>query len=121
MDHSMFMMLSGKIHDDLVFPLLTDTPIRLMTTEVILQFAFGRSGGLIEEDQNGFRSWFLEGFDAASKSIPDLQYKPWLRHLTNIIPQALVYKLSPDIGNLLDMLKVRFLAVQKMSSVLLAN
>ncbi|KAJ5137071.1 hypothetical protein N7448_005625 [Penicillium atrosanguineum] len=78
---------------------------RLMTTEVILQFAFGRSGGLIEEDKNGFRSWFLEGFDAASKSIPDLQYKPWLRHLTNIIPQALVYKLSPEIGNLLDIAK----------------
>jgi hypothetical protein len=79
-----------------------------MTTEVILQFAFGRSGGLIDEDKNGFRSWFLEGFDAASKSIPDLQYKPWLRHLSNLIPQALVYKLNPEIGNLLDIAKVPF-------------
>ncbi|CAG8153215.1 unnamed protein product [Penicillium nalgiovense] len=78
---------------------------RLMTTEVILQLAFGRAGGLIEEDQNGFRSWFLEGFDAASKSIPDLQYQPWLRKLINIIPQTLVYKLSPEIGNLLDITK----------------
>lgn len=92
-----------------------------MTTEVILQFAFGRSGGLIEEDKNGFRSWFLEGFDAASKSIPDLQYKPWLRHLINVIPQALVYKLSPEIGNLLDMAKVHFHAFQNMSSVPFAN
>ncbi|KAJ6119485.1 hypothetical protein N7523_003765 [Penicillium sp. IBT 18751x] len=78
---------------------------RLMTTEVILQFAFGRNGGLIDEDKNGFNSWFLKGFDAASKSIPDLQYNPWLRHLTNIIPQAIVYKLSPEIGNLLDIAK----------------
>ncbi|KAJ9482048.1 hypothetical protein VN97_g11399 [Penicillium thymicola] len=80
--------------------------LRLMTTEVILQFACGRAGGLIEEDQNGFRSSILEGFDAASKSIPDLQYQPWLRKLINIIPQTLVYKLSPEIGNLLDTTKL---------------
>lgn len=89
-----------------------------MTTEVILQLAFGRAGGLIEEDQNGFRSWFLEGFDAAAKGIPDLQYQPWLRKLINIIPQTLVYKLSPEIGNLLDIMKVHIHTSQDMSSAL---
>ncbi|KAJ5927258.1 hypothetical protein N7516_009031 [Penicillium verrucosum] len=50
------------------------------------------------------RSW--GGFNAASKRIPDLQYQPWLRKLINIIPQTLVYNLSPEIGSLLDITKL---------------
>jgi hypothetical protein len=79
----------------------------LLTTEVILQFAFGRTGGMIEEDRNGFRSWFLDGFDFASQSIPDLQYKPWLRRISNILPRVLVQMISPEIGNLFKIAKVR--------------
>lgn len=71
----------------------------------------------MEEDQNGFRSSILKGFDAAPKRISDLQYQPWLRRLINIIPQTLVYKLSPEIGNLLDITKVHVHTFQGMSSV----
>ncbi|KAI9158092.1 Major facilitator superfamily multidrug transporter mdrA [Paramyrothecium foliicola] len=50
--------------------------LRLLTTEIIMQFAFARSANLIEADPNGFRSWFLDAFDLASISINDMQYRP---------------------------------------------
>jgi Cytochrome P450 len=87
------MMLSGEIYDELVWSLLTKTPVRLMTTEVILQFAFGRSGALLKRIRTVSAPGFWRASTPLQKSIPDLQYKPWLRHLTNVIPQALVYKL----------------------------
>lgn len=85
---------------------LIRTSFRLLTTEVVLQFAFGRSGCMIEEDKTGFHSWFLDGFDVASQSLPDLQYNPWLRWLSNLLPESIVYRMSPEISNLLNIAKV---------------
>ncbi|KAI8648552.1 hypothetical protein NCS57_01466400 [Fusarium keratoplasticum] len=76
---------------------------RLLTTEVVMQFAFARSADLIGEDANGFRSWFLDGFDLASQSIFDMQHSPWLQFAGNVMPRPVVRLLSKEIGTLLDM------------------
>lgn len=61
---------------------------------------------MIEEDKNGFHSWFLDGFDAASQSVTDLQYNPWLRRLSNFLPESVLYRMSPDIANLFKIAKI---------------
>lgn len=72
-----------------------------------MQFAFARSADLIGEDANGFRSWFLDGFDLASQSIFDMQHSPWLQFAGNVMPRPVVRLLSKEIGTLLDMREVR--------------
>jgi hypothetical protein len=79
---------------------------RLLTTEVIMEFAFARSAEMINEDPDGFESWFLRGFDVAAKSILEMQYNPLLRKMSKKIPRPIVRKLSPEVGMILDIQEV---------------
>ncbi|KAH6884607.1 cytochrome P450 [Thelonectria olida] len=107
--------LQPIIHDkldllgDKINRLYKDGPVnvydafRLLTTEVVMQFAFARSADLIGEDAEGFHSWFLDAFDLASQSIFDMQHNPWLRFAGNLMPRPVVRLLSKEVGTLLDM------------------
>ncbi|EWY92079.1 hypothetical protein FOYG_08979 [Fusarium oxysporum NRRL 32931] len=76
---------------------------RLLSTEVILEFAIARPADLIGEDPNGFRSWFLDAFDLASQSIIELQHSLLLRIFTKSMPRWVIKIVSKEAEKLLDM------------------
>ncbi|KAF3398230.1 Trichodiene oxygenase [Penicillium rolfsii] len=78
---------------------------RAFTTEFILEFAFGRPGGLIEEQPETFRSWFLDGLDRAGDSFPIMVGRPWLREIFQRIPMKLVGRLVPELSNFFSILE----------------
>ncbi|EWZ00175.1 hypothetical protein FOYG_00064 [Fusarium oxysporum NRRL 32931] len=84
-------------------PINVYNAFRLLTTEVVMQFAFARSADLIGEDPDGFNSWFLDAFDLASQSIFDMQHNPWLRFAGNLMPRPVVRLLSKEVATLLGM------------------
>ncbi|OCT49456.1 cytochrome P450 oxidoreductase [Cladophialophora carrionii] len=86
-------------------PVDTYDAFRLLTTEVILEFAFARSANMITEHADSFKSWFLDAFDVASQSIFDMQYRPFVRHLAGILPSCVIRVLNPNVGTLLDVIK----------------
>ncbi|KAJ0423112.1 cytochrome P450 [Aspergillus carlsbadensis] len=61
---------------------------RSFTTEFILEFAFGRPGGL----------------DNAGESFPMMVGKPWVRTIAQRIPRSLVRCLVPELSNFLNIL-----------------
>jgi hypothetical protein len=75
-----------------------------------MQFAFARSADLIEADPKGFRSWFLDAFDLASTSIFEMQYRPLIRKMANMMPINLVRLFQPSVGCLFDLVEVRFVS-----------
>ncbi|KAJ6016808.1 cytochrome P450 [Penicillium sp. IBT 35674x] len=76
---------------------------RLLTTEIITEFAFAKSANLIEEMSDEMDSWFLEAFDVGSQSIVDLQYNPVLRNLVSFLPASVVKILNPQLRSILDL------------------
>ncbi|KAF9885222.1 hypothetical protein FE257_000582 [Aspergillus nanangensis] len=78
---------------------------RLLTTEIITQFAFAKSANLIEEKTDGLESWFLDAFDVGSQSVVDTQYSAFLRQLVTILPAGVVGMLNPPLRSILDLQK----------------
>ncbi|GFF74814.1 hypothetical protein IFM60648_04287 [Aspergillus lentulus] len=79
--------------------------VRLLTTDIITEFAFAKSANLIEEKSNDLDSWFLDAFDVASQSVVDLQYNALLRQLVKVLPISAVEFLSPKLGSILNLQK----------------
>ncbi|KXH50905.1 hypothetical protein CNYM01_03359 [Colletotrichum nymphaeae SA-01] len=79
--------------------------MRALTTEVIMQFAFGRSGGMIEENEHNFTSWFSDSLSVASHGFHTMLYNPLARHIGNCLPIPLVTFMKPDVGKILSLLK----------------
>ncbi|OLN85051.1 Benzoate 4-monooxygenase 1 [Colletotrichum chlorophyti] len=76
---------------------------RIFTTEVITQYAFARSAGMIEEQENTFNAKFLESLAVASHGISMMYEKPWLRHLSNVLPRSLTALLSPEVERIFSL------------------
>ncbi|GKT64404.1 cytochrome P450 [Colletotrichum tofieldiae] len=51
--------------------------LRLLTTEIIMQFAFSQSAGMIEEQEDDFGSGFTNALSVASHSVYLMYEKPW--------------------------------------------
>lgn len=79
---------------------------RLLTTEIITEFAFAKSPNLIEERNDEFDSWFLDAFDIGSQSVVDLQYNPVFRRFVNLLPVGVVGLLNPKLASILNLQKV---------------
>ncbi|KAJ5660929.1 cytochrome P450 [Penicillium longicatenatum] len=77
--------------------------VRLLTTEIITEFAFAKSANLIEEKSDELDSWFLDAFDVGSQSIVDLQYNAVLRQIVKILPTGAVKILNPKLRSILDL------------------
>ncbi|KAL2859373.1 cytochrome P450 [Aspergillus pseudodeflectus] len=104
--HEKMAMLKKKLYRLCESALIqTYEAFRLFTTEIIMEFAFARSAEPIEQSPNDFRSWFLNRSDVAFQGIGDMQYRPWLRHLSGPIPESLLWIIRPEIGKLLDLLQ----------------
>jgi hypothetical protein len=71
-----------------------------------MEFCFADSGGMMEEDPNGFDARFIEAFVIAAEELSNLQHHPWLRTLVNNLPEGLVKALDPRTGCFLDMVDV---------------
>lgn len=71
-----------------------------------MQFAFAQSAGMIEEQKDGFGSWFLDGFDVAAGSIADMQHMPWMRKISGVLPIKLVKMMSSELATLLNIVDV---------------
>ncbi|KAK0378116.1 hypothetical protein CLIM01_04542 [Colletotrichum limetticola] len=80
--------------------------MRALTTKVIMQFAFGRSGGMIEENEHDFTSWFSDSLSVASHGFHTMLYCPLARHIGNCLPILFVNFMKPDVGKHLSLLKV---------------
>ncbi|KAJ5563968.1 cytochrome P450 [Penicillium frequentans] len=77
--------------------------VRLLTTEIITEFAFAKSPNLIEERSDEMDSWFLDAFDVGSQSIVDLQYNSVLRNIVSNLPASVVKILNPQLRSILDL------------------
>lgn len=80
---------------------------RLLTTEIVMQFAFSRSAGLLEEHHDDFGSNFTDALAVGSHSVYIMFEKPWIRHLANAMPTSIMRFLKPEMGALMDMIEVR--------------
>ncbi|PWY72800.1 cytochrome P450 [Aspergillus eucalypticola CBS 122712] len=76
---------------------------RLLTTDIITEFAFAKSANLIEERHDELDSWFLDAFDVGSQSVVDTQYSSVLRQIVKILPGAVVKLLNPKLRSILDL------------------
>ncbi|KAL2832292.1 cytochrome P450 [Aspergillus pseudoustus] len=79
---------------------------RALTAEVILQFAFGRPGGLIDERPSGFGSAFVDGLDVMGHGLPVLIYRPWLRAAIKLIPPGLMGAVFPEHAQFMNVEKL---------------
>ncbi|KAL4877981.1 cytochrome P450 [Aspergillus karnatakaensis] len=76
---------------------------RLLTTDIIMQFAFGRTTGMLDGKSENFSSSYLEAFENAFEAIAEFRYRPWLRHLSNAVPKSLIALLNPTIEALMEL------------------
>ncbi|KAJ4186451.1 hypothetical protein NW755_007746 [Fusarium falciforme] len=79
--------------------------LRLLTTNIILEFCFADSSGMMEEQPDGFGSRFLEAFSVAAGGVATLQQYPLLRVLIGKMPAWLVRMINPDIASFLDLIQ----------------
>ncbi|KAK7697316.1 hypothetical protein SLS64_013664 [Diaporthe eres] len=85
---------------------------RLLTTEIIMEFAFSRSAGIIEEHHDDFDSVFTDALAIAPKGVYIMYEKPWLRHLANAIPTGILRFLKPEMSGIMDLLEYAFESVR---------
>ncbi|KAH6684923.1 cytochrome P450 [Plectosphaerella plurivora] len=78
---------------------------RVLTTTIILEFCFGDSGNMIEEDPHGFNSKFLEAFNVTAGSVATFRYHPWMRAVLGKIPDGVTRVLDPGVASLLDVME----------------
>ncbi|KAF5496250.1 Cytochrome P450 monooxygenase sdnE [Colletotrichum fructicola] len=76
---------------------------RLVTTNIIMEFCFADSRGMLEEQPDSFKSQFLTAFSVAASALKTLQQYPLLRIVSNAIPVGLLKVVSPELGNLIHL------------------
>ncbi|EQB49228.1 hypothetical protein CGLO_11458 [Colletotrichum gloeosporioides Cg-14] len=76
---------------------------RLLTTNIIMEFCFADSRGMLEEQPNSFRSQFLTAFSVGAQAVKTLQQYPLLRIVSNAIPVGLLKVISPELGSLFQL------------------
>ncbi|KAL0930358.1 Benzoate 4-monooxygenase 1 [Colletotrichum truncatum] len=77
-------------------PIEVGHAFRCLTVDVISQFAFGRSRGLIHEVEvpDRFESDLLKAIDDGGDSLAEIQHNPLLRYLTSVVPLSFISKFN---------------------------
>ncbi|GKT43047.1 N-acetyltryptophan 6-hydroxylase ivoC [Colletotrichum spaethianum] len=78
--------------------------MRLLTTEIIMQFAFSQPAGVIDEHEDDFNSEFTDTVSTASHSVYLMYEKPWIRHFGSVVPTRVLCVLQPALGNIMKLL-----------------
>lgn len=79
--------------------------LRALTSDIINQYAFGNSGNNLDCDD--YNASFYESIAAFFEVAPAAMHCGWLGPLLNSLPISLMSKLSPAMGTLHQMRKVR--------------
>ncbi|SPJ75701.1 uncharacterized protein FTOL_05432 [Fusarium torulosum] len=90
---------------------------RLWTTNIILEFCFADSGGMMEEQSDGFKSKFLKAFAASAKGVSTMQHYPWMRFLSMKTRVGLARFFNEDIGYLMDLIEFARTCVKRWRQV----
>ena len=83
--------------------------LRALTSDIINQYAFGNSGNNLGRDD--YNASFYESIAAFFEVAPAAMHCSWLGPLLNSLPESLMIKLSPAMGKLYRMRKVRGLDI----------
>ncbi|KAE8373331.1 cytochrome P450 [Aspergillus bertholletiae] len=78
---------------------------RCLTTEVIMEFAFGRSANMLEEEESTFSSWFLRAFDEVTSDMWTAKEWPVLRSIGSCLPQSLVKIMNKKVASFMEVTK----------------
>ncbi|KAK1141009.1 hypothetical protein N8T08_009666 [Aspergillus melleus] len=84
---------------------VSGAPRLLLTTEIIMEFAFSKAANMIEEHETEFRSWYLDAFDVGNKSLVEMQYRPWLLKASRLLPLSTVKYLNREVAQLLHVIE----------------
>ena len=79
--------------------------LRALTSDIINQYAFGNSGNNLDRDD--YNAPFYESIAAFFEIAPAAMHCGWLGPVLNSLPASLMIKLSPAMGTLYRMRKVR--------------
>lgn len=81
---------------------------RALTTEIITQFAFSRSAGMIEESPDSFKASNVDAIEGTADGIEYMRQYWVLRVLSAILPRKLVARFGGDVGQFMHVLDVSF-------------
>ncbi|KAH7029778.1 cytochrome P450 [Microdochium trichocladiopsis] len=91
--------------------------MRLITTTVIMEFAFADSGNMIEEQPISFSSRFLQAFSVGAESVGTMQRYPLARTIAKTLPAWLIKMMDENIGAIDDMISFSRAAIQRYHTV----
>lgn len=79
---------------------------RALTTEIITQFAFSRSAGMIEESRDSFKASNVDAIEGTADGIEHMRQYWVLRVLSAMLPRKLVARFGGDVGQFMHVLDV---------------
>lgn len=79
--------------------------VRCVTVDVISEFAFGQTAGLLGEREHEFKAGFLEAFDIAAVVPYQIHYSAVQRWLGRVIPLEWVGIMDPKVKEMARLLK----------------
>lgn len=86
-------------------PIDVSNMVRCVTVDVISEFAFGQSAGLLAERPDAFSAAFLDAFDVAAVVPYRLHYSALQRLLAAVVPLEWVGRFDPAAGEMARLLK----------------
>lgn len=93
--------------------------LRALTSDIINQYAFGSSDNNLDRDD--YNASFYESIAAFFEVAPAAMHCSWLGPVLNSLPVSLMVKLSPALGTLYRMRKVRRLIRIRMHLIQLSS
>lgn len=82
---------------------------RALTTEIIAQFAFSRSAGMIEQSRDGFKATTVDAIEGTADGIEYMRQYWILKVLSVILPRRIVAYFGGDVGQFMNVLDVSLL------------
>lgn len=79
---------------------------RALTTEIISQFAFSRSAGLLEESPDSFRSHTVNAIEGTADGVTYMRHYWILRFIAGALPRGLAKSFGGNIGRFMNILDV---------------
>lgn len=79
---------------------------RALTTEIITQFAFSRSAGMIEESQDDFKATNVEAIEGTADGIDHVRHYWVLQVLQGLLPRKIVKQFGGSVGQFMNVLDV---------------
>lgn len=79
---------------------------RALTTEIIAQFAFSRSAGLIEESPDDFKCRSVNAIEGTADGVEYMRQYSILRVIAAMLPRRLVARFGGDVGQFMNVLDV---------------